>query len=161
MIDQDPHSGLIAGDLGHGTMTVMKETESMEETEELAGAVGGVNESTSAEYLSDIEWREDDLLFVFDDDSIMKPQAPITTLTPVQTCEEGTVSTPFKLPLGKKPGFWETTVDQLLKTIPRHLKPNYDEKELVGFTWPPLVDVIPWIRYEAQNMVEPSFRQEL
>ena len=44
---------------------------------------------------------------------------------------------------------------------PGHLEPNYDEKELVGFTWPPLVDVIPWIRYEAQNMAELSFGQEL
>ena len=34
-------------------------------------------------------------------------------------------------------------------------------KELVGFTRPSLVDVIPWIKYEAQNMAEPSFRQEL
>ena len=31
----------------------------------------------------------------------------------------------------------------------------------MGFTQPPLVDVIPWIRYEAQNMAELSFRQEL
>ena len=58
MIDQDPHSGLITGDLGHGTMTVMKETESMEGTEELAGAVGGVDESTSVEYLSDVKGRQ-------------------------------------------------------------------------------------------------------
>ena len=42
MIDQDPHSGLIAGDSGHGMMTVTKETESMEEAEELTGAVGGL-----------------------------------------------------------------------------------------------------------------------
>ena len=55
---------------------LMKETESMEETEELTGAVGGVKESISVEYLSDIEWREDDPLFVFNDDNIMKPQAP-------------------------------------------------------------------------------------
>ena len=56
-------------------MTVMKEIESMEETEELTGAVGGVNEGTSEEYLSDIKWREDDPLFVFNDDNVMKPQA--------------------------------------------------------------------------------------
>ena len=31
----------------------------------------------------------------------------------------------------------------------------------MGFTQPSLVDVIPWIRYEAQNMMELSFRQEL
>ena len=67
----------VIGDLGHGTMTVMKETESIEEAEELTGAVGGVDESTSAEYLSDIEWREDNPLFVFDDDNLMKPQTPM------------------------------------------------------------------------------------
>ena len=43
MINQDPHSGLIAGDSGHGTMTSTRETESMEDVEELTGMVGGVN----------------------------------------------------------------------------------------------------------------------
>ena len=161
MIDQDPHSGSIAGDLGHGMMTVTKETESMEETEKLTGTVGGFNESTSVEYLSDVEWREDNPLFVFDDDNVMKPQAPTVALAPIQTHKGDTVATQFKSPLRKKDCFWETTADRLLKTIPKCLKPNYDEKELVGFTWPPLVDVIPWIRYEAQNMVELSLRQEL
>ena len=159
MINQDPHSGSIAGDSGHGTMTVMKETESMEEAGELTGTVGGIDESTSVEYLSDIKWREDDPLFVFNDDNIMKPQTPTAALTPVQTRD--TVATLFKSPLRKKPCFQETTANRLLKTVPKCLKPNYDKKELVGFTQPPLVDVIPWIRYEAQNMVELSFRQEL
>ena len=117
--------------------------------------------STSAEYPSDVEWREHDPLFVFDNDNIMKPQTPTAASTPVQRHEDDAVATPFKSPLGKKPCFQETTANQLLKTVPKHLKPNYDEKELVGFTWPPLVDVIPWIRYEAQNIAEPSFRQEL
>ena len=89
MIDQDSHSESITGDLRHGTMTVMKETESMEETEELTGAVGGVNESTSVEYLSEVKWREDDPLFVFDNDNVMKPQAPTATSTPVEAHEEG------------------------------------------------------------------------
>ena len=83
----------------------------MEETEELTGAVGGVKESTSAEYLSNIEWREDDSLFVFDDDKVTKPQAPTATSTPIQAHKEGMVSTPFKLPLRKKPCFRETTAD--------------------------------------------------
>ena len=72
MIDQDPHSGSIAGDSGHGMMTVTKETESME----------------AAEYLSDVEWREDNPLFVFDDDNVTKPQTPTAALIPIQTCEE-------------------------------------------------------------------------
>ena len=137
MINQDACSGLITGDSGHGMMTVTRGTESMEETEELTGAVGGVEESTSAEYLSDIKWREENPLFVFDDDNVMKSQAPTTTLTPVQAHEEGTVSTLLESPLRKKPCFRRTTADQLSKTIPKCLEPNYDEKELVGFTRPP------------------------
>ena len=57
MIDQDPHSRSITGDSGHGTMTATMETESIEDVKELTGAVGGVDESASAEYLSDVEWR--------------------------------------------------------------------------------------------------------
>ena len=57
MIDQDPCSGSITGDSGHGTMTATMETESIEDVKELTGTVGGVNESASAEYLSDVEWK--------------------------------------------------------------------------------------------------------
>ena len=70
MIDQDPFSGSIAGDSGHGTMTATEETKSIKDVEELTGAVRGVNESASAEYLSDVKWRNDDPLFVFDDDNV-------------------------------------------------------------------------------------------
>ena len=55
MIDQDPHSGSIAGDSGHGTMTATGETESIKDVKELTGAVGGVDESASVEYLSDVK----------------------------------------------------------------------------------------------------------
>ena len=41
------------------------------------------------------------------------------------------------------------------------LEPNYDDAELVGFTRPLLVNIIPWIKHETQNMTEPSFTQEL
>ena len=47
MIDQDPCLGSITGDLGHGTMTATRETESTDDVEELTGTVGGVNESAS------------------------------------------------------------------------------------------------------------------
>ena len=92
----------------------------------------------------------------------MKPQTLTTASTPIQACEEeDPVAPTFKSPLGKKPCFKESIANQLLKTAPGHLKPNYDEKELVGFTQPSLVDIILWIKYEAQNMAELSFRQEL
>ena len=74
MIDQDPCSRSITGDSGHGTMTAIGGTESIEDVEVLTGAVGGVNESASVEYLSDVEWRDHDPLFVFNDVNVTKPQ---------------------------------------------------------------------------------------
>ena len=81
MIEQDPCLGLIPGDSGHGTMTATGETESIKDGEELTGAVGGVNASASAEYLSDVKWRDDDPFFVFNKDNVMKPQTPTAALT--------------------------------------------------------------------------------
>ena len=45
--------------------------------------MGDVNESVAMEHLSDVEWRDDDPLFVFDDDNVMKPQTPAAASTPV------------------------------------------------------------------------------
>ena len=41
MVDQDPHSGSVAGDSGHGTMAATQEDEPINSTKELVGAVGG------------------------------------------------------------------------------------------------------------------------
>ena len=77
----------------------------IEDVKELTRAVGGVNESASAEYLLDVEWRDDDPLFVFDDDNATKPQTPTAASTPVQACEEeDPVAPSFESPLrGKAP----------------------------------------------------------
>ena len=83
MVDQDPHSGSVAGDSGHGTMTTTGEDEPIDNIEELVGAVGGVDQSVATEHLLDVEWRDDDPLFVFNDDNVMKPQTPAATSTPV------------------------------------------------------------------------------
>ena len=40
MVDQDPHSGSVARDSGHGTMAATGEDEPIDSTEELVGAVG-------------------------------------------------------------------------------------------------------------------------
>ena len=63
--------------------------------------------------------------------------------------------------MGKKPCFQESTVACLLKAAPPLcLEPDYSDAELVGYTWPLFTNIIPWIKYEAQNMMEPTFRQE-
>ena len=82
MINQDPRLGSITGDSGHGTMTATWETESIEDVEELTGAVGVGNKSASGEYLSDVKWRDDDPLFVFDDDNVNTAPSRIDVLVP-------------------------------------------------------------------------------
>ena len=88
MVNQDPCSGSVTGDSGHRTMTATGEDESVDNMEEPVGAVGGVDESVTTEHLSDVEWRDDDPLLVFDDDNVVKPQTPTAASTPVRTCEE-------------------------------------------------------------------------
>ena len=43
MVNQDPHSGSVAGDSGHETMAGTQEDEPTDNAEELVGAVDGVN----------------------------------------------------------------------------------------------------------------------
>ena len=70
MVNQDPHSGSVAGDSVHGTMVMTSETEPVNSNEELIGAMGGIDENVSAwidenvsaGYLSSMEWKEEDPL---------------------------------------------------------------------------------------------------
>ena len=61
VVDQDPHSGSVAGDSKHETMAVTQEDEPIDSTEELV-AVHGVDEDVTIEHLSNVEWKEDDPL---------------------------------------------------------------------------------------------------
>ena len=72
MVNQDPCFGSVAGD-------------SIGSTEDFVGAVGGVDECVTAEHLSDVKWKDDDPLFVFDDKNVTKPQTPAAASTPVET----------------------------------------------------------------------------
>ena len=55
-------------------MAATGEDEPINSTEELVVAVGGVNESVTAEHLSDIKCRDDDPLFTFDDENVPNPR---------------------------------------------------------------------------------------
>ena len=91
-------------------LTATRETESIKDAKELTRALGGVNESASAEYLSGVKWRDDDPLFVFGKDNVTKPQTPTAASTPIQACEEeeDPVAPSFESPLSKKPHFRES-----------------------------------------------------
>ena len=94
-------------------------------------------------------------------ENVTIPKMPAAALTPVQVSIENKMFSPLESPMGKKPCFWELTVAQLSKAAPPQcLEPDYSDAELVGYTQPLLTNVIPWIKYEAKNMMEPTFRQE-
>ena len=86
-------------------MAVTPEAKTVDSNEELVGAMGGIDENVSAENLSDVEWKEDDPLFKFNDENVTIPQTPIAALTPVQT--ESQVVSSLESPLGKKSCFQE------------------------------------------------------
>ena len=95
MVNQDPHSRSVAGDSGHGTMAVTPEDKPVDSCEQLVGVMGGINENVSAENLSDIEWKEDNQLFKFNDENVTIPQTPDATLMPVQTLTENKTGSPL------------------------------------------------------------------
>ena len=76
MIDQDPHSRSVTEDSGHGTLAVTPKGDPTDSNEKLVGVVGGMDENVSAENLSDVEWKEGDPLFEFNDENITIPQTP-------------------------------------------------------------------------------------
>ena len=113
MVDQDPYSGSVAGDSRHGMMAVTPEAKPVDSNEELVGAAGGIDRNILAENLSDVEWKEDDPLFEFNDENVTMPQTLAAASTPVQT-ENKTVSS-VESPLGKKPCFQESIAVHLFK----------------------------------------------
>ena len=128
MINQDPHSTSVVGDLGHGTMAATPEDDPVNSDEKLVGAVGGTDENVSAENLSDVEWKEDNPLFEFYDENITIPRTPDAVSTSVQTLIENKTGSSLESPLKKKPCFHESITVHLMKaTPPLHLEPDYSD----------------------------------
>ena len=141
MFDQDPHSRSVAGDSGHGMMVTTSEAKPVNSSEELIGAMGGINEDApagidkniSAGYLSDVKWKEEDPLIKINDENVTISQTPAAALTPMQASTEDKILSPLESSMGKKPCFWESTAACLSKAAsPLHLKPDYKDAELVG-----------------------------
>ena len=162
MADHNPYPDSVAGDSEHGTMTMTVEAEPVADNEELIGAVGGTDENPSTQHCSDIKWNDECLLIEINDENITIHQTPAASLTPVPISNESEMLSPPELPRDKKPCFRESTAAWLLKSAPPLcLKLDYSDAELVGYTLPSLPSVIPWIKYEAQNMMEPTWRHKL
>ena len=100
MSDQDPHPDSVAGDSGHGTMTV--EAESVTDDEELVRAVEGTDENPSTQHCSDVKWNDEDLLIEINDENITIHRTPATVLTPVPVSNESQMLLPPESPGGMK-----------------------------------------------------------
>ena len=109
-------------------MAETPEDNPVDSNEKLVGAVGEINENVSAENLSDVEWKENDPLFKYNDENVTIPQTPDATSTLVQTSTEYKTGSSLESPLKKKPCFWELITVRLSKTTPpRCLEPDYSD----------------------------------
>ena len=140
-------------------MVMTSEAKPIHSYEELIGAVGGINEdasagideNTSAGYLCDVEWKEEDPLIEFNDENVTISRMPAAASTPIQASIENETLSSLESPMGKKPCFWELTTVHLSKTAsPLCQEPDYSDPELVGYTQPPLTNIITWIKYKAK-----------
>ena len=142
MADQDPCLDSVAGDPGHGTMTVEEET--VTDDEELIRAIGSTDENPSTQHYSDVNWNDEDLLIEINYENITVHQTPAAASTPVPVSNESEMLLPPESPGGKKPCILELMAVRLLKSVPPLcLQPDYSEAKLLGYTWPPLMSVIP------------------
>ena len=145
IVDQDPCSRSVAGDSGHGMMAVSPKVKPFDNNEELVGSLGGIDENVSAENLSDVEWKEDDPLFESSDENVTIPQTPAAASTPIHTENKTVLS--LKSSLRKRPCFRELIAVCLSKAAPpSHLESDCSDTELMGYTWPLLVNAISWIK---------------
>ena len=126
MVDQDPHSGSVTGDSGHGMMAMTSEAKPTDSNEGLIGAMGGINEHVAAGinknvlagYLSDVEWKGEDPMIQINDENVTIPQTPAAALDCCPGMTENEMFSALELPMGKKPCFWELTTARFSKAAP-------------------------------------------
>ena len=99
--DQDPCPCSVAGDSGHGTMTVKAET--VADDENLVEAVGGTHEDPSTQNCDDVKWNDEDLLVEINDENATVHWTPAGALTPVPILNESEMLSPPESPGRKKP----------------------------------------------------------
>ena len=101
MADQDLHPDSVAGDSGHGTMTAKAET--ITDSEELIGAVGGIDENPSIQPCSDVKWNDKDVLIEIHDENVTVHPTQVAASTSVCALNQSEILSPPELPGGKKP----------------------------------------------------------
>ena len=107
----------------------------------------------------DLMWNEEIPYLEITDDSTTVCKTPVASLTPAATPAVNAMLSPPESP-GNKKQCWETMAERLLKSTEIG-EPDYKYAPLVGYTRPDLSQVIPWISFEAQSMMEAPWQTDL
>ena len=157
-LNQDPRAESITYS-GIGTSAMEEDVTSNAVREE------SVKDETSCSILDhssgpdDLKWNNETPYLEFMDDSTAVCKTPDVSLTPAATPALDVMLSPPESP-GNKKQCWETMAERLLKSTEIR-EPDYKDAPLVGYTRPDLSQVIPWIHFEAQSMMEPPWQTEL
>ena len=103
----------------------------------------------------DLIWNADIPYFEFTDDSATACKTPVAASVPVVAPAGDAVLSSPESPWSKKPSVHETGAERLQSASMVIMEPDYKDAPLIGYKIPGLSEVIPWICFEAQNMMEP------
>ena len=85
----------------------------------------------------------------------MACKTPVAASTPVVAPAGDAVLSSPESPWSKKPCVHETVAERLQSASTLKATPDYKKAPLIGYKRPDLSEVIPWIHFKAQNMMEP------
>ena len=159
-LNQDPRAELTA-DSGHGTISMEEDIKPNAVKEE------PIKDDTSYIALDnsggpdDLTWSTDIAYFELTNDSTMACKTPVAASTPVVVPAGDTVLSSPESPWSKKPCVCEMVAERLQSTSTVIMEPDYKDTPLNGYREPYLSEVIPWICFEAQNMMEPLWWTEM
>ena len=105
----------------------------------------------------DLTWNADIPYFKFTDDSATAWKTPVAaSMSVVASAGDAVLSSP-ESPWTKKPCVCESVAERLQSTSTVIMEPDYKDGQLIGYKRPDLSEVIPWICFKAQNMMEPPW----
>ena len=160
-LNQDPRAELTANSR-HGTIAMEEDVKLNTVEEEL------IKDDTSCTALNnsggpdDLTWNADIPYFKFTNDSAMACKTLVAASMPVVASAGDAVLSSPESPWNKKLCVHESMAERLLQSASTVImEPDYKDAPLIGYKRPDLSEVIPWIHFEAQNMMEPLWWTEM
>ena len=159
-LNQDPRVELTANSR-HGTIVMEEDVKSNAVEEE------PIKDDTSCTALNnsggpdDLTWNADIPYFEFTDNSAMACKAPDAASMPVVAPTGDAVLSSPESPWSKKPCVHEMVAERLQGASTVIMEPDYKDTSLIGYKRPDLSEVITWICFKAQNMMEPPWQTKM